>query len=140
MEDESNHLYFKTKSGKAKKRRVITTGLNGHAIEWNLMTSTPSAKLNLHSAIWDSKMHGKYLYAAQEDGSIKVIKVKKTKLELVRSLVKMDSRCLSLELEREVDEKSIVKSLFGGYADSSIRKWDLTTGNSVLHFEKGKKS
>ena len=53
----------------------------------------------------------------------------------MRSLVKADSRCLSLQLEG-TDEKSVVKSLFGGYADSSIRRWDLATGNSVLHFEK----
>jgi len=44
---------------------------------------------------------------------------------------------LSIELVTNgIDEKSVVKSLFVGYADSSIRKWDLNTGNSVLHFEK----
>ena len=82
-------------------------------------------------------MHGKYIYLACEDGSVKVLKVKKTKIEYVRHLVKSESKALSIELVRNgIDEKSIVKSLFVGYADSSIRKWDLQTGNSVLHFEK----
>ena len=98
-EDDGNHLYYRTAAGRSKKRRLVSTGLNGLAIEWNLATGMPRAKLNVHSAIWDSKMHGKYLYVAQEDGSIKIIKVKKSKLELVRSLVKADSRCLSVELE-----------------------------------------
>ena len=97
----------------------------------------PRAKYNAHAAVWDSKMHGKYIYLACEDGSVKVLKVKKTKIEYVRHLVKSESKALSIELVRNgIDEKSIVKSLFVGYADSSIRKWDLQTGNSVLHFEK----
>jgi WD40 repeat protein len=92
------------------------------------------AKYNAHAAIWDSKMHGKYIYLAAEDGSIKILKVKKTKIDFVRTLVKADEKCLSLELIHDIDEKSLVKSLFAGYSDSSIRKWDLSTGNSVLHF------
>jgi len=92
------------------------------------------AKYNAHAAIWDSKMHGKYIYLAAEDGSIKILKAKKTKIDFVRTLVKTDEKCLSLELIDDIDEKSLVKSLFAGYSDSSIRKWDLSTGNSVLHF------
>jgi hypothetical protein len=34
--EEGNPLYYKTSSGAFKKRRLITTGLNGHVIEWNL--------------------------------------------------------------------------------------------------------
>jgi WD40 repeat protein len=81
-------------------------------------------------------MLGKFIYISQEDGSIKILKVKKTKIELVRSLPKAESRCLSLALEGAQDESQAVKSLFAGYADSSIRRWDLFTGSSVLHFEK----
>jgi WD40 repeat protein len=97
----------------------------------------PRAKYNAQAAIWDSKMHGKYIYLACEDGLIKILKVKKTKIEYVRQLVKAESKALSIELvSAGIDEKSLVKNLFVGYADSSIRKWDLLTGNSVLHFEK----
>jgi U3 small nucleolar RNA-associated protein 4 len=134
---DPNPLYYRTQSGKFKKRRLVSTGLNGQVIEWNIQTQMPRAKYNAHAAIWDSKMHGKYIYLACEDGSVKILKVKKTKIEYVRQLVKSDSKALSIELVRSgVDEKSLVKSLFVGYADSSIRKWDLLTGNSVLHFEK----
>ena len=134
---DPNPLYYRTLSGNFKKRRLVSTGLNGQVIEWNIQTQMPRAKYNAHAAIWDSKMHGKYIYLACEDGSVKILKVKKTKIEYVRQLVKSESKALSIELVKSgVDEKSLLKSLFVGYADSSIRKWDLLTGNSVLHFEK----
>ena len=103
-----------------------------------MQSMLPKAKFNAHAAIWDSKMHGKYLYLAAEDGTVKILKCKKSKVDFVRSLVKSDSKCLSIELiiDSKSDEKSIIKSLFAGYGDSSIRKWDLSTGSSVLHFQK----
>ncbi len=80
-------------------------------------------------------MYGKYIYLASDDGTIKILKAKKTKIEYVRALVKAENRCLSLELVKDgVNEKSLVKALYAGYDDSSIRRWDLSTGNSVLHF------
>jgi len=95
----------------------------------------PKAKYNAHAAIWDSKMHGKFIYLAAEDGTVKILKVKKAKIDFVRSLVKAEDKCLSLELiVTKNDEKTLVKSLYAGYSDSSIRKWDLSSGNSLLHF------
>lgn len=79
------------------------------------------------------------MYLASEDGTVKILKVKKTKIDFVRTLVKVEDKCLSLELlttDSVASEKTIVKSLFAGYADSSIRKWDVATGNSTLHFQK----
>jgi len=76
-----------------------------------LLTQMPKAKYNVHASIWDSKMHGKYMYIASEDGSCKILKVKKTKIEMVRSMVKVgDSKALSIELiNAQVDEKAIVQ-------------------------------
>lgn len=59
-------------------------------------------------------MHGKFAYLACEDGSIKIIKVKKTKIEMVRSMIKIsDSKSLSLELilsqKAKEDEKALVE-------------------------------
>ena len=78
------------------------------------MTQAPKSKYNAHAAIWDSKMHGKFIYLATEDGSVKILKVKKTKIELVRSLVKVaESKALSVELvlgqKQKSDEKSVVQ-------------------------------
>ena len=121
--DEANPLYFR-----GKKRRLISTGINGTVIEWDLLSKSIKSKYTVHSAIWDSKLSKKLLYIACEDGSLKICKVKKEKIELSRTLVKAETRCFSLALTH--DEKYI----FGGYADSSIRKWDLTNGNCILHF------
>ena len=45
-------------------------------------------------------------------------------------MVRADSKCLSLAIT--LDEKHIIC----GYEDSSIRKWEVETGNCVLHFVK----
>jgi len=79
-------------------------------------------------------MHGKYIYLACEDGTVKILKMKKNKIEYIRQMFKVDALCLSLDIVRNVSEDQIVKNIFAGYSDSSIRKWDLLTGNSVLHF------
>ena len=59
-------------------------------------------------------MYGKFAYLACEDGSIKIVKVKKTKIEMVRSMIKIsDSKSLSLELilsqKAKEDEKALVE-------------------------------
>jgi hypothetical protein len=48
----------------------------------------PRANYNCHAALWESKMHGKFIYAAAEDGSVKILKAKKSKIEFIRTLVK----------------------------------------------------
>ncbi len=114
QQKDSNPFYYRTKQGTFKKRRLVSTGLNGVIIEWNLFTLSPKSKYNLHASIWDSKMHGKFAYLACEDGSVKIVKVKKTKIEMVRSMIKMsDSKSLSIELiisqKAREDEKALVE-------------------------------
>jgi len=122
---ESNPFYFG-----GKKRRLVSTSLNGTVVEWDLLTKSIRARFSAQAAIWNSKLVGKTLYLACEDGSIKLVKVKKEKIELQRTLVKQEVRCLSLEVTSDQ------KYIFAGYSDSSIRKWELETGNCVLHFQK----
>ena len=69
---EMNPLY----SG-GKKRRLFTTGLNGYVIEWNLLDGTVKSKFNASCAIWNSQLIGKHLFLACEDGSVKILKIKK---------------------------------------------------------------
>jgi WD40 repeat protein len=69
-------------------------------------------------------MEGKFLYLACEDGSIKVVKAKKHAIELTRTFPRTETRCLCLAISGDV--------AYAGYADSSIRKWDLKTGESLL--------
>ncbi|CDW74499.1 u3 small nucleolar rnaassociated protein [Stylonychia lemnae] len=132
----TNQFYYETQENKFKKRRLLTTGLNGLVIEWDLRTGKPKSKYSCNSAVWDSQMHGKFLYLACEDGTVKILKVKKNKIEYIRQMFKVDARCLSLALVRNVPENQMVKNIYAGYSDSSIRKWDMIGGNSVLHFQK----
>ena len=59
-----------------------------------------------------------------------MLKVKKERIELQKIVARAEARCLSLAITE--DEKFV----FGGYEDSSIRKWDTESGNCVLHFVK----
>lgn len=81
-----------------KKRRLVSTSLNGLVVEWNLQTKNIKSKYNCNCAIWDSKMLGKFLYVACEDGSIRILKIKKQKIEMVKMFVKSTSSCLSLDV------------------------------------------
>jgi WD40 repeat protein len=131
-------------------------------IEWNLKTQLPQAKYNCHCAIWDSVMVGKFIYLACEDGSIRVLKVKKNKIELVKQLVKSSASCLSVavatlrdnkplkishnkkqtgsssESEDEKEEENVgpVAAVFAGYADGTIKLQNILSGNCDLHIEK----
>ena len=67
-----------------QSRRLITTGLNGVVIEWDLLTQEAKTKHSVNAAIWCSKIVGKNLYLACEDGTIKLLKVKKDNIELAR--------------------------------------------------------
>ena len=40
-----------------KKRRLVSSGLNGLLIEWDLLTKKPKSKFNANSAIWDLKLN-----------------------------------------------------------------------------------
>ena len=99
--DSVNPLYYgREKNGRVleKKRRLVTTGLNGMVIEWNLNTCLPKSKFNAHGAVWDSKVQGKFVYLGSEDGSIKIVKIKKSKIEIIKMLTKSTTACLSLAL------------------------------------------
>ena len=88
------------------------------------------AKLSVNVAIWCSKLVGKNLYLACEDGSIKTLRVKKESIEHSRQVMRAESRCLSLEVS---SDESFV---YGGYADSSIRKWSTETLQCEIQFLK----
>jgi len=99
--DSKNLMYFqRAKDGQMlqKKRRLVSTSLNGLVVEWNLQTKNIKSKYNCNCAIWSSKMLGKFLYVACEDGSIRILKVKKQKIELVKMFVKSTASCLSIDV------------------------------------------
>ena len=56
--------------------------------------------------------------------------MKKERIELSKIVARAETKCLSLAIAE--DEKFV----YGGYEDSSIRKWDTENGNCVLHFVK----
>ena len=60
----------------------------------------PKSTFSAGGAIYDSKAIGKFVFLACEDGSIKIVKVKKNKIELIKTMVKSDSACLSLAVTK----------------------------------------
>jgi hypothetical protein len=67
-------------------------------IEWDFRTCLPKSRYSAGGAIWDSKVTGKFCYLACEDGTIRIVKIKKRSIELVKILMKAESSCLSLDL------------------------------------------
>ena len=114
-------------------------------------------------------MLGKFLYVACEDGSIRILKIKKQKIELVKMFVKSTASCLSIDVvaapkeekakkapkaqkeqtsdsessqSEEKDEDDLMgpaAHIFAGYSDGTIKKWEVKTGNSILHIDKATK-
>jgi hypothetical protein len=76
-------------------------------------------------------MQGKFIYLACEDGSLRVLKVKKNSIELWKVLPKTESRALSITLDNS-NSKGMAKFAYVSYENSIIRKWDLVNSNSVL--------
>ena len=158
--------YTRLKNGKTIKnvpRRLISTGLNGLITEWDLTQNKPKSKYNCHCAIWDSVLSGKFIYVACEDGSIRVLKIKKNKIELIKMLVKSSSSCLSIAVVEEMKKEKTKKTkrsktnsddesddqssdaddlmgpvyhVFAGYADGTLKKWEVRTGNCLLQIDK----
>ena len=108
VQTPQNILYYnrhKNNKTTEKKRRLITTGVNGMVIEWDLLSGKPKSTYQASGAIYDSKVLGKFVYIACEDGSIRVIKIRKKKIELVKMFVKSDAACLSIDiLEKQNNE------------------------------------
>ena len=66
-------------------------------MEWDLKERKPKQKyLCLGGAIWNSELVNKYLYLACEDGAIRILKIKKNKIEMVRMYSKSESSCLCI--------------------------------------------
>lgn len=98
--NDPNLFYFRrTKDGKveSKKRRLVTTGLNGVVIEWDLLTGRPLYRYNCNCAIWNSVLVGKFLFVSCHDGSSRLLKLRKQKIELIKIICKSNSVCLSVE-------------------------------------------
>ena len=119
---------------RGQPRRLLSTGLNGVVIEWDLLQRSVKHIHTVHAPVWCSALVGKLLYLACEDGSIKILKVKKEKIELARTLTKAESRCLCLEVTPDG------KHVYAGYADSSVRRWGVESGNCTLHLVKATKA
>ena len=70
----SNPLAYWTTGGGEVMRWVITTGLNGSVIEWDLKTRLPERWVDLGSAVWDSKVKdNEEIVCVCEDGSTRIV-------------------------------------------------------------------
>ena len=58
-------------------------------IEWDLNLNNPKSKyLCPGGAIWNSQQVEKFLYLACEDGAIRILKIKKSKIEFLKQFSK----------------------------------------------------
>ena len=71
----------------------------------------------------------KFSYLACEDGTIKIVKIKKENIDFIKNFPKVDARCLSLDISLNNEN---VEFILVGYSDSSMRKWEMKSGNSIV--------
>lgn len=105
------------------------------------------------------------MFVACHDGTIRILKIKKTKIELIKILSKDGQSCMSIELVAKTRKVAVAKPtkqkkdgsseeesseddteaysvdipvdhVYAGYEDGSIKKWNLTTGNCDQNFNK----
>ena len=63
----------------------MTTSVNGLVTEWSLTNGSIKSKLFTGGGVtWSARFDNKFGYLASEDGAIRIIKVKKRRIELVK--------------------------------------------------------
>ena len=105
--------------------RLFTIGLNGYFIEWSFETLLPKyVYKNNGGSIWDFKIKNKLCLLASDDGTVRVIKIKKNEEPfIVKQFEKSRSKILSICFENSTNN-----IFYTGHSNGVVNKWDLKTG------------
>lgn len=112
-------------SSTAAPLRLFSAGLNARLTEWDLTTLEPKAQCDSYGgAVWCIRVNpsGTLLAAACDDGCVRLYDIADGAFTYLRSFDKTKLRILSL------DWSPSGNTLLTGSADSSVRKWDVSTG------------
>ena len=106
--------------------RLFTIGLNGYFIEWSFETLLPKfIYKNNGGSIWDFKIKNKLCLLASDDGSVRIIKIKKNEEPfIVKQFEKSKSKILSICFENSTNN-----IFYTGHSNGVVNKWDLKTGH-----------
>ena len=115
--------------------RLFSIGLNGYFIEWSFETLLPKFTYkNPGGAIWDFQIKNKVCLLSSNDGSIRIIQIKKNEAPyLIKQYEKTQSKILSICFENS--SNSI---FYTGNSNGAILKWNLHNGQvmSTVNTEK----
>ena len=108
--------------------RLFSIGLNGYFVEWSFETLLPKFTYkNPGGAIWDFQIKNKVCLLSSNDGSIRIIQIKKNEAPyLIKQYEKAQSKILSICFENS--SNSI---FYTGNSNGTILKWNLHNGQVI---------
>lgn len=131
----NNDVTRKKPSHSLPAARLLSAGLDGRVIEWDLDTLKPKYSITSYGgAVWCMSLCplGKTLLAGCEDGSIKVFSVDDECLLFVKSLHGPSSqeRLLSLSWNPSIDGDE-PRYFVSGSSEGELRLWDLQASRTL---------
>ncbi|KAJ3003082.1 U3 small nucleolar RNA-associated protein 4 [Thoreauomyces humboldtii] len=108
--------------------RLVTAGLDGRIIEWDLISMKPKQIAEVGGgAVWCAALNRQHtrLAIGSEDGHVRVLDVTDGRLEMLRLLERTPTRVMSIAWH------PLGKILVTGGTNSSIRKMDVATGRTL---------
>jgi WD40 repeat protein len=108
-------VFLRNKDKDISNLKLYTAGLNGYLIEWDLYTMRQKHYYhNPGGSLWDVDINDKLALLACDDGSPRVVKMKKNTLFLQKQFSKINSKILSVKWDNNV--------FYSGHSDGNINK------------------
>jgi WD40 repeat protein len=108
-------IFLRNKGQDLSTLKVYSIGLNGYLIEWDLITLKQKHYYhNPGGSLWDVDVNDKLALLACDDGSPRVIKLKKNNLFLQKQFSKINSKILSTKWGGDI--------FYTGHSDGNINK------------------
>jgi hypothetical protein len=108
-------IFMLNKTKELSNLRIFTISLNGYLIEWSLLSQRQKDFYhNPGGSLWDFDLKNKFVLLACDDGSPRVVKIKKNSIFLEKQFSKMTSKVLSVKWNDY--------TFFSGHSDGSINK------------------
>jgi len=108
-------VFLINRSKELSDLRIFTISLNGYLIEWSLLSQRQKDFYqNPGGSLWDYDLKNKFVLLACDDGSPRVVKIKKNSIFLEKQFSKMNTKVLSVKWNED--------TFFSGHSDGSINK------------------
>lgn len=151
IEDYSDNEIFNKKENKVfpfhQKYKLLTVGLNGYLVEWDILSLNIKQTYSSGYSIWDSCLsisNKNCIYLSCNDGIIRLINFEK-KFYFIKQFSKILSPTTSIAIFFDYTSKKNNEIICSGHLNGNLHKWvnNLlvnTFGNNAYNFNKTNKN